>query len=197
MAIFPTKNVNPDKPDGLTDRQRAFAVEYLCDRRPKAAAVRAGYSERTAAQSAWRLLQHPAVRAFIDAADRARSDRLTLSVDRVVLEHARLAFADMGTLVRLTRKGPRLRPGAADGMVAVREVRRFKGGFHLSLHDKSRSLDTVTELLGIADRMQQKPYDPAERIRVGREVRERLMAEIARLAQPVPTPADPPKIEKP
>ncbi len=180
MAIFPTAAMGADGPDGLNHRQRRFAEEYLRDRRPKAAAVRAGYGARHAAHSAWRLLHHRGVRAFIDKADRARADRLSLSVDRILLEHARVAFADMGTLVRLTRKGLRLRPGAADGMAAVSEIRRFKGGFQLRLFDKPRALDTVSRLLGIAERVRQSAYDPAERIRLGAEVREKLLAQVAK-----------------
>ena len=39
-------------------------------------------------------------------------------------------------------------------IAAVREVIRRKGGFHLRLHDKARSLHVLTEMLGVVRRFQ-------------------------------------------
>jgi phage terminase small subunit len=141
----------------LDGRQQRFVEEYLRDARPKAAAIRAGYSETSAARIAWRLLHDPLVAAHIRAAQRDRSERLRISADRIVLEHARLALADIGRIVRLTSKGPRLRRPediTADESAAVREVIRRKDGFHLRLYDKTKSLNVLTEMLGVVKRFQ-------------------------------------------
>lgn len=143
--------------DELSGPERRFVEEYLRDPRPKAAAIKAGYSERSAAPTAWRLLHRPRVAAAIRAGQRDRTARLRISVDRIVLEHARLALSDMGRIVQLTRKGPRLRAPAeitADESAAVREVIRRKGGFHLKLYDKAKSLHVLTEMLGVVKRFQ-------------------------------------------
>lgn len=141
----------------LSGRQERFVAEYLRDARPKAAAVRAGYSEKSASRIAWRLLHDPLVAAHIRAAQRNRSERLRVTTDRIVLEHSRIALADIGRIVRLTRKGPKLRARdevGPDESAAVREVIRRKGGFHLKLYDKTKSLAVLTEMLGIVQRFQ-------------------------------------------
>ena len=51
---------------GLTERQRQFIEEYLECRQTVQAALRAGYSEKTARHSGWRLLQNPQIRREID-----------------------------------------------------------------------------------------------------------------------------------
>ena len=51
----------------LTPRERKFVHEYLVDLNGKDAAIRAGYSEKTAASQASRLLRKPEVKAYRDA----------------------------------------------------------------------------------------------------------------------------------
>lgn len=53
---------------GLTEKQRAFVREYPTDLNGKAAAIRAGYAERSAKKIACQLLLNPLVRAAVDAA---------------------------------------------------------------------------------------------------------------------------------
>lgn len=50
----------------LTPKQKRFADEYLVDCNGSKAAIRAGYSQKSSAVSASRLLANPAVRAYID-----------------------------------------------------------------------------------------------------------------------------------
>lgn len=53
--------------DQLTPKQALFVSEYLADFNGKAAAIRAGYSPKTAEQQASRLLRHVQVKAAVDA----------------------------------------------------------------------------------------------------------------------------------
>ncbi|HUZ72671.1 MAG TPA: terminase small subunit [Stellaceae bacterium] len=139
----------------LNGRQRRFVEEYLRDGRSKAAAIRAGYGEKSASQAAWRLLRHPAVGAAIRAAQQERSHRLALSADRIVREHARIALSDIGSLVRFGRKGVRLRDGAAspDATASIRAVVRRGRDFSVRLFDKQRSLAFLGATLGVAARL--------------------------------------------
>lgn len=57
----------------LTPKQSRFVAEYLLDLNATQAAIRAGFSERTANQQGPRLLEHPGVQAAIDAAKMKRS----------------------------------------------------------------------------------------------------------------------------
>lgn len=75
----------------LTGRKRLFAIEYMVDLKPKAAAIRAGYSERTAAQIGYDLLREPAVAALIQAEMDERSKRTKLDGDTVLRNIERIA----------------------------------------------------------------------------------------------------------
>ncbi|MBA9078310.1 terminase small subunit [Rufibacter quisquiliarum] len=51
----------------LTDKQQRFCEEYLVDLNATQAAIRAGYSEKTAYSMGWENLRKPEIRAAIDA----------------------------------------------------------------------------------------------------------------------------------
>lgn len=78
----------------LPPRQQAFVREYLLDLNGAQAAIRAGYSARTAKEQAARLLTNANVSAAIEKAKAARSERTEITQDRVLQEIARLAFLD-------------------------------------------------------------------------------------------------------
>lgn len=78
----------------LTEKQAAFAREYLIDLNGTQAAIRAGFSKPSAGRQAVDLLQKPHVRAAIQAAMDARANRTEITAERVLQEIARLAFCD-------------------------------------------------------------------------------------------------------
>lgn len=78
----------------LTLREARFVDEYLKDLNGKEAAIRAGYSARSAYRIAHELLQRPVVSAAMTAAMAARAERTGITVDRVLRELARVAFFD-------------------------------------------------------------------------------------------------------
>jgi len=79
----------------LTPKQARFVEEYLVDLNAKQAAIRAGYSVRTAAVIGCENLIKPDIATAIAEQQAARSERLEISADRVVLEFAKLGFANM------------------------------------------------------------------------------------------------------
>ncbi|MCG5533114.1 terminase small subunit [Halorhodospira sp. 9621] len=88
------------KTSGLTDRQRRFVKEYLIDANASKAAVRAGYSEKTASRIGPELLGKPWVRAEIDKGQSQRAQKLEITAERVIEELARVAMADPRKLFR-------------------------------------------------------------------------------------------------
>ena len=68
----------------LTDKQKRFVEDYLVDLNATQAAVRAGYSAKTAEQQAYQLLQKTSVSEAIAAAQAARSERTELTQDWVL-----------------------------------------------------------------------------------------------------------------
>jgi phage terminase small subunit len=83
---------------GLTNKQRAFVMEYVKDFNATRAAVRAGYSERSAYSTGHDNLKKPEIAAAIQA---AIDDRL-MGKDEVRLRLADIARGDMGELMDIT-----------------------------------------------------------------------------------------------
>lgn len=97
-AEAPPKVVEKTEPPALTDRQRMFVAEYLVDLNATQAAIRAGYSQKTAAQIGAENLRKPEIEAAIGAAMKAREQRTQITADRVLQELGRLAFSDIRKL---------------------------------------------------------------------------------------------------
>ena len=68
----------------MTNKQQLFIEEYLIDLNATQAAIRAGYSEKTAGQSGERTLKNVEVGAAITAALEARSERTEVTQDMVI-----------------------------------------------------------------------------------------------------------------
>lgn len=79
----------------LTPRQERFVEEYLRDLNATQAAIRSGYSARTANEQGARLLANASVAEAVARAKADRSARLGLTQDRVLQELAAVAFARM------------------------------------------------------------------------------------------------------
>ena len=84
----------------LTAKVQRFVTEYLIDLNATQAAIRAGYSAKTAAAQASRLLTNVKVAEAIQAAMKAREQRTGITQDRVLQELARIAFFDPRKLLR-------------------------------------------------------------------------------------------------
>lgn len=83
----------------LTDKQRRFVDEYLIDLNATQAAIRAGYSAKTADQQGSRMLANVKVKQAVAEKQAQRSKRTGVNQDRVVLELAKVAFAKMTDIV--------------------------------------------------------------------------------------------------
>lgn len=148
----------------LNARQTAFVEEYLVDMNATQAAIRAGYSERTAAQTASRLLRNVKVQAATQAAKEARTERTKITQDAVIEELAKIGFANMADYMKVGKDGDpyldfsKLTRDQSAALVEVsvedfvdgrgedaREVRRVK----FKLGDKRRSLVDIGKHLGM------------------------------------------------
>lgn len=83
----------------LTDKQQRFVDEYLIDLNATQAAIRAGYSAKTADQQGSRMLANVKIKQAIAEKQAQRSKRTGVNQDRVVLELAKVAFAKMTDIV--------------------------------------------------------------------------------------------------
>ena len=115
----------------LTDKQEAFCDEYLKDFNATQAAIRAGYSEKTARSAGQRLLTNVDIKRRLAEAQAKRSERLEISVDRVALELARIGFSTIKEIAEFDSDSVRLKSSdEIDGnvIVAVSEVIETKNG---------------------------------------------------------------------
>lgn len=87
----------------LTPKQERFVAEYLIDLNATQAAIRAGYSEKTAQEIGAENLTKPMIRQHIDAALAKRSEKTEITADRVLKEISRMAFYDPIDLIEIIR----------------------------------------------------------------------------------------------
>ncbi|CQR71370.1 Terminase small subunit [Sporomusa ovata DSM 2662] len=84
---------------GITDKQRRFVQEYLVDHNGTAAAIRAGYSPRSAKDIAYELLHNPDIRELIDLREAWISARVGISPERTKQKIACGAYANIRNIV--------------------------------------------------------------------------------------------------
>lgn len=82
----------------LTPKQEAFCREYLIDLNGKQAAIRAGYSPKTAEVQASRLLSNAKVQAYSKMLMEARTERTQIDADWILKRLAQDATADVADL---------------------------------------------------------------------------------------------------
>lgn len=171
----------------LVPRQERFVREYLVDLNGTAAAVRAGYSPRSAHKLAPCLLRRPPVAAAVAAAMAVRSAVAQLTARRVRAELLRLARADATQLVAWGPGGARLRPlheMPAEHAAAIAHLAlggKNGAGLRLRLYDRTPPLRRLARILGLFDRNRSDRLAEAEAHRKG--AIERVMAKIGRLRE--------------
>lgn len=88
----------------LTDQMRAFAAEYTIDFNGRAAAIRAGYAEKSAAAHASRLLSREDVQALVQQRMARIEKKTEITTERLVQEAFGIATADVNDLVEFRRR---------------------------------------------------------------------------------------------
>lgn len=91
----------------LTAKQQRFVEEYLVDLNATQAAIRAGYSERTARAMGAENLTKPDIAAAISAGQKNRAERVEIEADRVLQEVYAIAMADTNGIVAFRRESCR------------------------------------------------------------------------------------------
>lgn len=135
----------------MTPRQQRFVEEYLVDLNATQAAIRAGYSARTANREGARLLSNADIAAQIAARRQALSQTVEVTQERIVAEYARMAFYDPASIAGEPITGPQ------DIANLPEEVRRAivgwgwdkSGNFTLKLADKNAALTNLGRHLGM------------------------------------------------
>ena len=107
----------------LSAKQQCFVDEYLIDLNATQAAIRAGYSPKTAREQASRMLSKASISAAIACAMAERSKRTGITQDRILEELAKVAFIKLTDIVDDTGK---IKAGATDEDRACIESIKYK-----------------------------------------------------------------------
>lgn len=136
----------------LPPKQRRFVEEYLIDLNATQAAIRAGYSEKSAYAKGCELKVQ--LSSIITEAQEARSARTEITQDRVLQEESYIAFQsprhffdDEGNLL-----SPHELPDEVARAISSFEVIELKGGgkkYKYRTWSKGRSLERLGRHLGI------------------------------------------------
>lgn len=154
------KMKGPD--ETLNERQRLFCLEYVKDLNATQAAIRAGYSERSAHIIAWNLLRRPAIAEYVSKHAEEHLDSLQISTEEVLDEYRNRAFFDPqdafeqdGSLKRLkdipidvrrciaSLEVTEIFDGQGDQKTAIGLLKKVK------FTDKDKALDGLAKYLGL------------------------------------------------
>jgi phage terminase small subunit len=116
----------------ITAKQQKFVAEYLVDLNATQAAIRAGYSAKTAEQQGSRLLSNAKVAEAVQAGQGRIAAKLEITAEMVAAELAKIGFANMADYITIVGGEPAvdLSNMTRDQAAAVQEVtvEDFKDG---------------------------------------------------------------------
>ena len=144
----------------LTPKQEAFALAYVETGNASEAYRRAYDAENmkpaVIAVKASELLKNGKVAVKVAEVRQAAAERTNVTVDRVIREYARIAFADMRKYASVGPGGVRLvdsEDWTDDDAAAVAEVAESTskdgGSIRFKLHSKVSALDSIAKHLGM------------------------------------------------
>jgi phage terminase small subunit len=187
----------------LTPMRQRFVDAYLTNPNATQAAIKAGYSEKTARSQGQRLLTNVDIKAAIDQARAVAAERARTDASRTLEEVGALAFSDVGQILDFSGPVPRLRPGdeipeAARRAIASIKLKRYTEGtgdqareaevVELRLWNKLGALEKLMKHLGLLTQRVEHTGKAGKPIRVEVEdqVRREFFAELGRVLAPYP-----------
>lgn len=146
----------------LTDKQQRFCEEYLVDLNATQAAIRAGYSEKTAQEQGSQNLSKLMVRARIEALQKERSEKLSIDAewvlrrlvsisDRCMQAEPVMVFspADKAMVHKEDEEGNRLYQFDSSGANRATEMI----GKHIGFFEKDNEQNKLTAVLQVEARI--------------------------------------------
>lgn len=140
----------------MTERQKRFIAEYLIDLNATQAAIRAGYSPKTARQIGEQNLTKLDINSAIAKEMAKRSKRTGVNQDRVVLELAKIAFVNASDVIDANTATVK-DDATADDTAAIQSIKvkvfPTKDGEgverEIKLGDKLKALELLGKHLGM------------------------------------------------
>lgn len=151
----------------LSEKQKRFCEEYVIDLNATQAAIRAGYSQKTARQIATQNLSKLYIQDYIQELRLKQQERTEITADMVVRELAAIGFACLEDVVEVNNNYTAILPEenrparAKKSLKKVKFKRYFQGNgedaeevevVEIEMHDKLSALDKLGRHLGIYEK---------------------------------------------
>ena len=150
----------------LTPKQKRFIDEYLVDLNATQAAIRAGYSAKTAYSIGIENLRKPEIQAALQKRRDKLQTKLEISQEKVLQELAAIAFANGADFAKVVKTGllasVEMVPTndlPPEKLPAIAGIKANQYGVEIKLHDKVRALEMLGKYLGLfeASNQQEQP----------------------------------------
>lgn len=142
--------------DGLTDKQRLFCNYYMQSFNATQAAIKAGYSEKSAYQIGYQLLQKTSVKAYLNNLKEQQKSELFISQEWVLNRHAQIANSNIndyitpdGTLKENTDGTLIKKITVKTSKVEIEGAYKENSTVSIELEDRKESLKFLTKYLGL------------------------------------------------
>ncbi|MFR4478217.1 MAG: terminase small subunit [Fusobacterium sp.] len=142
--------------DGLTDKQRLFCNYYMQSFNATQAAIKAGYSEKSAYQIGYQLLQKTSVKAYLNNLKEQQKSELFISQEWVLNRHAQIANSNIndyitpdGTLKKNTDGTLIKKITVKTSKVEIEGAYKENSTVSIELEDRKESLKFLTKYLGL------------------------------------------------
>ena len=160
----------------MTAKQQRFCDEYLIDLNATQAAIRAGYSVKTAMEQGYQLLRKTSVQNYIEERKADRVKRTEITQDNVLKELAIIAFSNAADYASVIEKQAMIdidgvpiplkdadgnpvmyrtvEPVLTDNLTedqkkALSVIKKGRDGFEVKPYDKVRALELLGKHLGM------------------------------------------------
>lgn len=140
----------------LNAKQNRFCEEYMIDLNATQAAIRAGYSVKTAGQIGEENLKKPEISRRIEQLKAERSRRTGITADRVLQELAKIAFVDPANLIDMdTATIISTDPNDTAAIASIKQktfpTKAGNEGIEreIKLYDKIRALELLGKHIGL------------------------------------------------
>lgn len=145
----------------LTEKQKRFCEEYVVDLNATQAAIRAGYSAKTANPIAAQNLAKLSIQQYISELKAKISESTEISAERVLKEYASLGFANASDFYEPNGEAKPINELTKEQSKAiskvVRKVVKTDNGteittFSYQFHDKLKALENVAKHIGFFEK---------------------------------------------
>lgn len=141
----------------VTNRMKKFCEEYLIDLNATQAAIRAGYSVKSASTIGQENLQKPEIQNEIQRLTAIQSRRTGITADRILMELAKIAFVNPMNV--LNSDGTIKASASDDDKSAIQGIKYRYSDFdngsssesEVRLYDKTKALELLGRHLGLFD----------------------------------------------